>query len=246
MVGQNIFERLPAPKRQRSTSPMLALVKPSEPRGGDDHADYASEAALIARCRQGERAAHDEFYHRYRKTVAANLYRVIGDRQDLEDLVQEVFVIAFRGLEKFRGEARLSTWMYRICVNVALGRIRTKRRKPGGLQVEDLDATAANQTLNERPETPVRAMERRQAAEKVYAALDTLAPKKRIVLYLHEIEGLELKEIAYLVDSNAVTVRTRLFYARREFYRALGGQGPGPAPAAADGNDEDGPSEVQA
>ena len=55
------------------------------------------------------------------------------------------------------------------------------------------------------------------------AALETLAPKKRIVLYLHEIEGLDLKEIAYLVDSNPVTVRTRLFYARREFYRAIAG-----------------------
>ncbi len=55
----------------------------------------------------------------------------------------------------------------------------------------------------------------------MYRALQVLAPKKQIVLYLHEIEGLDLKEIAYLVESNPVTVRTRLFYARREFYRAL-------------------------
>ena len=58
----------------------------------------------------------------------------------------------------------------------------------------------------------------------MYRALETLPPKKRIVLYLHEIEGLDLKEIAYLVDSNPVTVRTRLFYARREFYRVLAGE----------------------
>jgi RNA polymerase sigma-70 factor, ECF subfamily len=212
---------------------MLALVKSDEPQGPTgptldrskavDPAEVAGEADLIARCCRGERAAHDEFYARFRRSVAANLYRVIGDRQDLEDLVQDVFVIAFRGLPRFRGEARLSTWMYRICVNVALGKIRTKKRKPGGVFVEDLDVTAANQQLTERPETPVRALERQQAAQRVYAALDTLPPKKRIVLYLHEIEGLELKEIAYLVASNAVTVRTRLFYAKREFYRALGG-----------------------
>ena len=65
---------------------------------------------------------------------------------------------------------------------------------------------------------------RRQDRERVYRALELLAPKKRIVLYLHEIEGLDLKEIAYLVDSNPVTVRTRLFYARREFYRVLAGE----------------------
>jgi len=183
----------------------------------------ADEAELIERCRAHERAAHDEFYHRFRRQVAGNLFRVLGDRTDLDDLVQEVFVIAFRGLIRFRGDARLSTWLYRICVNVALGRIRTRKRRPAAVGVADLDSTAIDPSLSERPEQPDRSLERRQEQEQVYRALETLAPKKRIVLYLHEIEGLDLKEIAYLVDSNPVTVRTRLFYARREFYRALAG-----------------------
>lgn len=183
----------------------------------------ADEAELIERCRAHERAAHDEFYHRFRRQVAGNLFRVLGDRTDLDDLVQEVFVIAFRGLVRFRGDARLSTWLYRICVNVALGRIRTRKRRPTAIGVADLDSTAIDPSLTERPEQPDRSLERRQEQEQVYRALETLAPKKRIVLYLHEIEGLDLKEIAYLVDSNPVTVRTRLFYARREFYRALAG-----------------------
>jgi RNA polymerase sigma-70 factor (ECF subfamily) len=184
------------------------------------------EGDLIERCRAHERAAHDELYHRFRRQVAANLYRVIGDRTDLDDLVQEVFVIAFRGLERFRGDARLSTWLYRICVNVALGRIRSRKRRPPPIGVDDLDVAAQGQdeSLTERPETPQQSLERRQDREKVYRALEHLAPKKRIVLYLHEIEGLDLKEIAYLVDSNPVTVRTRLFYARREFYKIIAGE----------------------
>ena len=184
----------------------------------------ADEADLIARCRADERTAHDEFYHCFRRQVAGNLYRVLGDRTDLEDLVQEVFVIAFRGLDKFRGDARLSTWLYRICVNVALGRIRTRKRRPAAYGVSDLDQTSPDPSLVERPETPDRSLERRREQETVYRALEALAPKKRIVLYLHEIEGLDLKEIAYLVDSNPVTVRTRLFYARREFYKVLAGE----------------------
>ena len=186
----------------------------------------ADEADLIERCRAHERAAHDELYHRFRRQVAGNLYRVLGDRTDLEDLVQEVFVIAFRGLDKFRGDARLSTWLYRICVNVALGRIRTRRRRPTAIGVNDLDGAPADPSLTERPETPEKSLERRRDRELVYRALEQLAPKKRIVLYLHEIEGLDLKEIAYLVDSNPVTVRTRLFYARREFYKAIAGEDP--------------------
>jgi RNA polymerase sigma-70 factor (ECF subfamily) len=186
----------------------------------------ADEADLIARCKADDRTAHDELYHRFRRQIAGNLYRVLGDRGDLEDLVQEVFVIAFRGLDRFRGDARLSTWLYRICVNVALGKIRTRKRRPSAIGVADLDATSADPSLTERPETPERTLERRQEQARVYKALEQLAPKKRIVLYLHEIEGLDLKEIAYLVDSNPVTVRTRLFYARREFYRLIGGDRP--------------------
>ncbi len=188
----------------------------------------ADEADLIARCRADERAAHDEFYHRFRRVVAANLYRVLGDRDDLEDLVQEVFVIAFRGLDRFRGDARLTTWLYRICVNVALGRIRTRKRRPPPIGVADLDQAPSDPSLTDRPETPDKSLERRRDRERVYRALELLPPKKRIVLYLHEIEGFDLKEIAYLVDSNPVTVRTRLFYARREFYKALAGEEPAP------------------
>ena len=186
------------------------------------------EADLIERCRAHERAAHEEFYHRFRRPVAGNLYRVIGDRTDLDDLVQEVFVIAFRGLERFRGDARLSTWLYRICVNVALGRIRSRKRRPPPLGGLDLDAQTNADPMTERPETPQQSLERRRDQETVYRALEHLAPKKRIVLYLHEIEGLDLKEIAYLVDSNPVTVRTRLFYARREFYKILAGDDAAP------------------
>jgi RNA polymerase sigma-70 factor, ECF subfamily len=182
------------------------------------------EADLIKRCRAAERTAHDELYHRFRRQVAGNLFRVLGDRTDLDDLVQEVFVIAFRGLDRFRGDARLSTWLYRICVNVALGRIRTRKRRPTAIGVDDLDQTSTDPSLVERPETPERSLERRRDQERVYQVLEQLAPKKRVVLYLHEIEGLDLKEIAYLVDSNPVTVRTRLFYARREFYKILAGE----------------------
>jgi len=200
---------------------MIARVKRDT--GASPPLDPVDEAELIARCRADDRAAHDELYHRFRRQVAANLYRVLGDRTDLDDLVQEVFVIAFRGLERFRGDARLSTWLYRICVNVALGRIRSRKRRPPPIGLRDLDRAAIDPSLTERPETPDRTLERQRDQARVYRALEMLAPKKRIVLYLHEIEGLDLKEIAYLVDSNPVTVRTRLFYARREFYRVIAG-----------------------
>src|SRR3954451_25263367 len=103
---------------------MLANVKRETGAPHSAALSPADEAELIERCRKDDRAAQDELYHRFRRQVAGNLYRVIGDRTDLEDLVQEVFVIAFRGLDRFQCDARLSTWLYLICVLVALGRIR--------------------------------------------------------------------------------------------------------------------------
>jgi RNA polymerase sigma-70 factor (ECF subfamily) len=181
--------------------------------------ELADEAELVKRCQGGEREAQDQFYRRFRRQVAANLYRVLGQRVDLDDLVQDVFVIAFRGLARFRGEARLSTWLYRICVNVALGRIRTRARRPPAI----LMANPVADEVDGSPPSPEQALRQKQDRERVYRALEAMPPKKRIVLYLHEIEGLDLKEISYIVDANPVTVRTRLFYARREFYRLLTG-----------------------
>src|SRR5215470_9878195 len=216
-----------SPMRRDSRPPMDV---PSGP--------IVDEVELIRRCRLGDRVAFEQLYRAHRRQVAGNLYRVLGDRSELDDLVQEVFVIAFRGLDRFRGDAKLSTWIYRICVNVALGKIRTRKRRPAAIGVADLDATSADPSLTERPETPDRTLERRQEQERVYKALEVLAPKKRIVLYLHEIEGLDLKEIAYLVDSNPVTVRTRLFYARREFYKIVAGDAALSDGEPADGGDE--------
>lgn len=177
----------------------------------------ADEADLIRRCRAGERAAQEELYRRHRRQVAANLYRVLGQRVDLDDLVQEVFVIAFRGLDRFRGDARLSTWLYRICVNVALGRIRSKTRRPPPVPLQ----AAALESVEASPASPEQLVSQRQERERVYRVLEAMSPKKRMVLFLHEIEGLDLKEIAYVVGAHPVTVRTRLFYARREFYRLV-------------------------
>jgi RNA polymerase sigma-70 factor (ECF subfamily) len=179
--------------------------------------ELADEAELVRRCQAGEREAQDEFYRRFRRQIAANLYRVLGQRIDLDDLVQDVFVIAFRGLARFRGEARLSTWLYRICVNVALGRIRSKTRRPPAI----LMANPVADAVESSPPSPEQALRQQQDRARVYRALEAMPPKKRMVLFLHEIEGLDLKEIAFIVDAHPVTVRTRLFYARRDFYRLL-------------------------
>ncbi len=193
---------------------------PTRPQGGAS-ADVAGDLAalgqveLVRRCLAGDRAAFELFYRGHRRLVAANLYRVLGDRAELDDLVQEVFVIAFRGMARFRGDALLSTWLYRICVNVALGRLRQKSRRAPMVPYADLAERAGADGAASAEDR----LERREELARVHRALERLSPKKRIVFVLHEIEGLDVAEIADIVGAPRVTVRTRLFYARKEFYR---------------------------
>ena len=166
---------------------------------------------LLARCKHGERAALGEFYRLYRSEVTRNLTRVLGPgRGDLEDVLQDVFIEVFRSINRFRGDSKLSTWLYRVCVNVALQRLR-KRKRLAEVSEDDVAERSS-------ADTPERGLDVRRRLDVVYRILDELSPKKRIVFVLHEIEGHEPKEIAAIVGAPVLTVRTRLHYARKEFY----------------------------
>ena len=169
---------------------------------------------LVARCQRGDKDALGELYRQYRSEVARNLHRMLGPgRSEMEDVLQEVFIEVFRSIGRFRGDAKVSTWLYRVCVNVALQRLR-KRKRRAEVSQEDV----AEEAPGDGGETPERALDARRRLHAVYRILDELSPKKRIVFILHEIEGREPKEIAGIVGAPVLTVRTRLHYARKEFY----------------------------
>lgn len=167
---------------------------------------------LVFNCQRGDRDAQAEFYERYKGDVARTVFKVFGHDPDLEDVIQDVFIEAFRSIEKFRGKAKVSTWLYRVAFNVSLQRLRKRKRRR---EVALPPTEAATPSM----ETPQRTLENKEQLDTVYKVLDHLTPKKRIVFVLHEFLGLNSKEIATMVDANVLTVRTRLHYARKEFYR---------------------------
>jgi RNA polymerase sigma-70 factor (ECF subfamily) len=195
---------------------------------------------LVARCQQGDKDALGELYRLYRAEVARNLHRMLGPgRIDLEDVLQEVFIEVFRSISRFRGDSKVSTWLYRVCVNVALQRLRKRKRR-----AEVSAEISVVETPLDGGETPERALDNRRRLDAVYGILDELSPKKRVVFILHEIEGREPKEIAGIVGAPVLTVRTRLHYARKEFYAraARDARLDGAAAASAARSDEQEPS----
>src|SRR5581483_8300751 len=120
--------------------------------------------ALVERCQRGEREALGEFYRRYRQDVTRNLHRVLGPgRGDVEDVLQDVFIEAFRSIGRFRGDAKLSTWLYRVCVNVALQRLR-KRKRLAEVPDEEVPESSSD-------ETPERGLDARRRLDAVYRIL---------------------------------------------------------------------------
>lgn len=172
-----------------------------------------AELALIEACRRGEREAQHAFYENYRRRVFSLIARIVG-AQDAEELVQEVFLRAYRGLAKFRGDAQLSTWMYRLAVNAALSHAtRTQARARRDLGEEALMALPAE----DAPATDPRLRARLERA------LHALPAGYRAVLVLHDVEGLQHEEIADILGCRVGTSKSQLHKARAKMRELLGG-----------------------
>lgn len=172
---------------------------------------------LVARCRAGEPAAFRQLFREHRTSVTRLIHRMTGGSPDLEDLVQETFVQVHRSLGSFRSEARLGTWIYRIAINVVLMHRRALRSRPSF-------APGPSDAQLDEADLPDEQLARRRRVAALYRLLDRLSEKKRTVYVLHELEGLSPTDIAKIVGAPVLTVRTRLFYARRSLLADLAGE----------------------
>ncbi len=175
----------------------------------------SDEESLIARAAAGEAAAFRQLYERHRSDVARLVYRMLGGRGDLDDVIQEVFVQVYRSLKDFRGQSKFGTWLHRVTVNVVLMHRRAARSRPVFAGDPPDDALVGGD------QAPDEDAERRERMRAFGRMLGRLADKKRIVFVLHELEGIAPGEIARIVGAPVLTVRTRLFYARRELEAML-------------------------
>lgn len=171
----------------------------------------AEDDALLRRAGAGDAAAFRELFVRHRADVARLVYRMLNAPSDLEDVVQEVFVQVFRSLKDFRGQSKFSTWLHRVTVNVVLMHRRSARSRPVLTQEAPSELVA-----DDRQPLPDEEAERAERMRAFQRLLARLAEKKRVVFVLHELEGLAPAEISEIVGAPVLTVRTRLFYARRE------------------------------
>lgn len=177
----------------------------------------AGLADTLALCRQGDPSAWNDLYRRHAPLVARFLRSLLGADPELDDLVQQVFVQAVASLGAFRGDSRFTTWLLGIASNVARqhvrGRVRTRRHEAEYAESSRAEAAMAAD--------PADGSEARACLGRLQGALEGLSLANRTVWVLHEVEGMDARQVASTLGVTALTVRVRLFRARRAVLRAL-------------------------
>ena len=169
---------------------------------------------LLAQCRRGDRRALEELVHLTHRRAFALAYRLVGDRYEAEDVVQEAYLRMFRGLPGFREEARFETWMHRIVVNTAVSGLR-KRGRFGDLMKDEVPDLSV-------PDRAEQQAVRRDALERGLAALPA---GQRTALILKDIYGLSCGEIGHELGIEEGAVKVRLHRARKRLRDRLSEEG---------------------
>ena len=173
--------------------------------------------AIVQRVQNGEVSAFNQLVQKYRQPLFSTIYNMTGNREDATDIAQDVFIKAFQSIKRFRGQASFYTWLYRIAVNSSITFIK-RAKKQRFINYETIDETLVSSEILEyftaKTKTEKGAL-LKELQEKLNEALQKLSPKHRIVVILHEVEGMNHKEIADITKTSEGTVRSRLHYAKK-------------------------------
>ena len=188
-----------------------------------EEANGPADEELVFKSQQGDMHAFDELVERYHGKIYGLTYNMTSNREDAEDLTQEVFVKAFEALPRFRGKSSFYTWLYRIAVNKTIN-YRKKRNRKRALSLDQFDQDIKTDDVYHdltAKGSPLRSISLSELQEKLNEALQHLSEKHRTVVVMHDMQGIPHEEIAKVVGSSVGTVRSRLFYARRQMQSEL-------------------------
>lgn len=190
------------------------------------------DAELVSRSRQGDKSAFAKLVNSYYEMVYVVCYGVLQNREAARDTTQEVFLKVFREIERFKGDSKFKTWLYRIAMNASID--VTRRRRP---QVS-LDATDVSDEEDQAPviieETgpgPRESASKAELKTLMAKAVEQLSPEHRAILVLREWQGLTYEEIAEALDLELGTVMSRIHYARKKLGEVLRRMGINPREA---------------
>ena len=191
---------------------------------GEEAAPAAAEADLLARARRGDRGAFDDLVRLHLPRVWAVVWRMVRQREDTEDVVQEVFLAAYRGLPEFRGEARLSTWLHRIAVSRAINHLKLAEERASRARVELDDVLDAIPAAAGSEASPLQVLQAGELQRRLGDCLGRMPGAFRAILALRDVEDTSYAGIAAALGIAIGTVRSRLARARLALRQCLNGE----------------------
>ncbi len=190
--------------------------------------EVALDQALVLRFKNGDQAAFEEMVSRYWDRIYAMVHQLLRNQQDAEEVTQDAFIRAHRGLENFRGDSAFSTWLYQIATNLARNRYwywwRRKRDKTVSFDqpVGEDNATPLSEIFVTESETPEDATITQELVDTIADGMDKLSPKHREILVLRNVKNLTYEEIAGILQISIGTVKSRIARARESLRSKLG------------------------
>ena len=176
------------------------------------------EGDLVRRARHGDLEAYDDLVKRYQERIYATVYHMTSNHDDANDIAQEAFIKAYQALKSFKGGSTFYTWLYRIAVNKTINFLKQRKNRLH-FSLNDIDFNAENDpdlVALVSDKTPFRNVGLTELQKKLNEALHRLSEPHRMVVVLHDVQGMSHDEIADIMDCNIGTVRSRLFYARQQ------------------------------
>lgn len=181
------------------------------------------DTELVVLAQQGDVHAFDQLVNKYHGRIYGLTYNMTSNREDAEDLTQEIFVKAFESLPRFKGKSSFYTWLYRIAINKTIN-YRKKRNRKRALSLDQFDQEVkSDENYHDLTSkgSPIRHMNLTELQIKLNEALQNLSEKHRIVVVMHDMQGIPHDQIAKAVGASVGTVRSRLFYARQQMQTEL-------------------------
>lgn len=188
-----------------------------------ESADPSEDQKLVRAAQQGDEAAYAELVRRYQQRIYATVYHMTSHHEDAADLTQETFIKAYQALKSFKGDSSFFTWVYRIAVNKTINFLKQRKNKMH-MSLNDLDINPENDpdlVALVSDKTPRREANLTELNEKLNEAMMRLSDVHRLVVTMHDIQGLPHEEIGKVLGCNTGTVRSRLFYARQQLQAFL-------------------------
>lgn len=182
--------------------------------------EAATAALLVARAKAGDAQAFDALVRRYRKRIFALALHLSGSESDADDIVQDVFVRAYRALPEFEGRSEFFTWVYRLTMNRAFDARRARTRR-GESSIDEFDPRIERSIAVDAPGDPARAAELRQTYARVLRALDALPPEMCATMVLCAMQGLSNSEAAVVQGCSRGTIAWRMHEGRRRLLEAM-------------------------